>query len=144
MNEWILLLSMVPAIEAMGASVYFFCSGQLLYLPLCVLLNFLGVTVFIKAMDRGMLPQRVEKFLERRREKAAKRIEGWFGRYGNIALFFLIAMPLTGIGSYSGAFIGRVFELKGAKFYLMILLAISFSLVFGFLIGSVANLIFRC
>ena len=144
MNEWILLLSMVPAIEAMGASVYFFCSGQLLYLPLCVLLNFLGVFVFIKAMDRGMLPQRVEKFLERRREKAAKRIEGWFGRYGNIALFFLIAMPLTGIGSYSGAFIGRVFELKGAKFYLMILLAISFSLVFGFLIGSVANLIFRC
>jgi uncharacterized membrane protein len=144
MNEWILLLSMVPAIEAMGASVYFFCSGQLLYLPLCIILNFLGVAIFIKAMDRGMLPQRVEKFLERRRQKAAKRIEGWFGRYGNVALFFLIAMPLTGIGSYSGAFIGRVFELKGAKFYLMLLAAISFSLVFGFFMGRALNLVFTC
>jgi uncharacterized membrane protein len=144
MNEWIVLLSMVPAIEAMGASIYFFCSGQLIYLPLCIILNFLGVAVFIKAIDRGMLPQRVGKFLERRREKAAKRIEGWFGKYGNAALFLLIAMPFTGIGSYSGAFIGRVFELKGVKFYLTILAAISFSLVFGFFIGRAFNLVFSC
>lgn len=144
MNEWILLLSMVPAIEAMGASIYFFCSNQLLYIPLCIILNFLGVVIFIKVIDRGMLPQRFGKFLENRREKAAKRIENWFGRYGNIALFFLIALPFTGIGSYSGAFIGRVFELKGAKFYLMILAAISFSLIFGFFIGMAFNLVFRC
>jgi uncharacterized membrane protein len=144
MNEWIILLSMVPGIEAMGASVYFFCSGQLLYLPLCIILNFLGVLVFIKAMDRGMLPQRVERFLERRRERAAKRIENWFGRYGNVALFFLISLPLTGVGSYTGSFIGRVFELKGARFYLMLLAAISFSVVFGFFIGAAFNLVFSC
>lgn len=144
MNEWIMLLSMVPAIEAMGASVYFFCSSQFIYLPLCILLNFIGVVVFIKILDREMLPQRVESFLEKRRQKAAKRIENWFGSYGNIALFFLIALPLTGIGSYTGAFIGRVFELKGARFYLMILVAISFSLVFGFLLGKFLNLVFVC
>jgi len=144
MNEWIMLLSMVPAIEAMGASMYFFCSSQFIYMPLCILLNFIGVVVFIKILDREMLPQRVESFLEKRRQKAAKRIENWFGSYGNIALFFLIALPLTGIGSYTGAFIGRVFELKGARFYLMILVAISFSLVFGFLLGKFLNLVFVC
>jgi uncharacterized membrane protein len=91
-----------------------------------------------------MLPQRVEGFLEKRRQKAIKRIEGWFGKYGNIALFLLIALPFTGVGSYSGAFIGRVFDLKGAKFYLMILAAISFSLLFGFLIGSAFKIVFSC
>jgi uncharacterized membrane protein len=145
MNEIIMvLLSMVPGIEAMWSSAYFFCAGQLFYLPLCILLNFSGVVVFIKIMDREMLPERIEKFLEKRRQKTAKRIESWFGRYGNIALFLLIAFPLTGIGSYTGAFIGRIFELKGAKFYLMILLAISFSLVFGFFIGSAFGILFKC
>jgi hypothetical protein len=37
-----------------------------------------------------------------------------------------------------------VFELKGARFYLMILAAISFSVIFGFLIGSAFNLVFSC
>jgi uncharacterized membrane protein len=144
MNEWIVLLSIVPGIEAMWSSAYFFCSGQLAYIPLAILLNFAGVVAFIKLLDRGMVPQRIENFLEKRREKAAKRIEGWFGRYGNVALFFLIAMPFTGIGSYTGSFIGRIFELKGARFYLMLLAAISFSVVFGFLIGSAFNLVFSC
>jgi uncharacterized membrane protein len=144
MNEWIVLLSIVPGIEAMWSSAYFFCSGQLAFILLAILLNFLGVVAFIKLADKGMVPQRIESFFERRREKAAKRVEGWFGRYGNVALFLLIAMPFTGVGSYTGAFIGRVFELKGARFYLMILAAISFSVIFGFLIGSAFNLVFSC
>lgn len=144
MNEWIVLLSIVPSIEAMWASVYFFCSGQFIYIPLAVLLNFMGVVTFVKLIDRGMIPKRIEAFLEKRREKAILRAEKWFQKYGNFVLFFLISLPLTGVGSYTGAFIGRVFELKGAKFYLMILVAISFSLVFGFLIGNFLNLLFVC
>ena len=144
MNEWIVLLSIVPGIEAMWSSAYFFCSGQLAYIPMAILLNFLGVVAFIKLLDRGMVPKRIESFLETRRKKAMDRAEKWFGRYGNIVLFFLIAMPFTGVGSYTGSFIGRIFELKGARFYLMILGAISFSVIFGFVLGTFANLLFVC
>jgi uncharacterized membrane protein len=144
MNEWIVLLSIVPGIEAMWSSAYFFCSGQLAYIPPAILLNFLGVVAFIKLVDRGMIPKRIEGFLEKRGKKATARAEKWFKRYGNVALFFLIAMPFTGVGSYTGSFIGRIFELKGARFYLMLLAAISFSVVFGFLIGSTFNLVFKC
>jgi uncharacterized membrane protein len=144
MNEWIVLLSIVPGIEAMWSSAYFFCSGQPAYILLAILLNFAGVVAFVKLLDKGMVPKRIESFLERRRRKAAERIERWFGKYGNIALFFLIALPLTGIGSYTGAFIGRVFGLRGAGFYLMLLAAISFSVVFGFVLGTFADLLFVC
>ncbi len=135
---------MVPGIEAMWSSSYFFCSGQSAYILLAILLNFAGVVTFVKLLDRGMVPKRIEGFLEKRRKKAMDRAEKWFGRYGNAVLFLLIAMPFTGVGSYTGAFIGRVFELKGARFYLMLLAAISFSVVFGFLIGTFANLLFVC
>lgn len=134
---------MVPGIEAMWSSSYFFYSSQLLYVPLCVLLNFLGVLAFVKILEKGMLPQRVERFLERRKEKAVKRIESWFQKYGNFALFFLIALPFTGIGSYTGAFVGRVFELKGMAFYLMILGSICLSVAFGYFIGYFAGMFFR-
>ena len=144
MNEWIVLLSIVPGIEAMWSSAYFFCSGQPAYILLAILLNFAGVVAFVQLLDRGMVPKRIESFLERRRKKAMDMAEKWFMRYGNAVLFLLIAMPFTGIGSYTGSFIGRVFELKGARFYLMILAAISFSVIFGFLIGSAFNLVFSC
>jgi uncharacterized membrane protein len=85
----------------------------------------------------------VERFLEKKGEKAMKRAENWFHKYGNIVLFLLIALPFTGVGSFTGSFIGRVFELKGTRFYLMILGSICFSVVFGFLIGSFAGIVFR-
>jgi uncharacterized membrane protein len=144
MNEWIVLLSMVPGIEAMWSSAYFFCSGQPAYTILAILLNFASVVAFVKLLDMGMVPKRIEGFLEKRRKKAMERAEKWFKKYGNVVLFLLIAMPFTGVGSYTGSFIGRVFELKGLKFYLMVLSAISFSVAFGFLLGTFANLLFVC
>jgi uncharacterized membrane protein len=143
MNEWVILLSVVPAIEAMWASSYFFFSNQSLYVPLCIALNFLGVVAFVKAMDRGMLPSRIEKLLEKKAGKAMKRAESWFQRYGNFTLLILIALPFTGVGSYTGAFIGRVFELKGKAFYLMILCSITLSVIFGFFIGTFAGIVFN-
>jgi uncharacterized membrane protein len=143
MNELlIVLLSVVPAIEAMWTSSYFFYTGQLGYVPLCIILNFLGVALFVKLLDIGLVPKRIESFLEKKRNKAMKRAESWFGRYGLVALFLLIGLPFTGIGSYTGAFIGRVFQLKGAYFYAMLFLAISFSVIFGFLIGTFFNIYF--
>ena len=143
MNEWVILLSIVPAIEAMWTSSYFFFSNQVIYVPLCIILNFLGVVAFIKLLDKGMLPSRIEKFLERKGEKAMKRAECWFQKYGNFTLLILIALPFTGVGSYTGAFIGRIFELKGWSFYLMILCSITLSVIFGFLIGTFAGIVFR-
>jgi len=143
MNEFVVLLSMVPAIEAMWTSSYFFYTGQVFYIPLCVLLNFLAVALFIRILDGGMLPKRIERLLERRGKKAMKRAEKFFQKYGNVTLFFLIAMPFTGVGSFTGAFIGRVFGLEGRNFYLMLLGAISLSVFFGFLIGMFAGIFFR-
>jgi uncharacterized membrane protein len=144
MNEiLVVLMSMVPAVEAMWTSSYFFYSGQFLYIPFCVILNFLAVVVFLKILDKGMLPKRVENFLQKRGNKAMQKAEKWFQMYGNIVLFFLIALPFTGIGSFTGSFIGRVFDLKGSRFYFMLLGAISLSVVFGYVIGNLAGVVFR-
>ncbi len=143
MNEWVVLLSVVPAIEAMWASSYFFFSNQLAYVPLCIILNFLGVVAFLKILDKGMLPSRIERFLEKTAGKAMKKAEGWFQKYGNFTLLVLIALPFTGVGSYTGAFIGRIFELKGRMFYIMILGSITLSVAFGFFIGTFAGIFFR-
>ncbi len=134
-----LLVSLVPGIEARGASIYFFCSNQLMLIPFAVALNFAGVMFFLKLLDAGKVPGRVESLIEKRAGKFAERIERWFERYGNITLFLLIALPSTGIGSYTGAFIGRVFGLEGAKFYTYILLGIISSLALAFTIAFAIN-----
>ena len=136
---WILLLSLVPGIEARGASIYFFCSNQPLFIPFSVVLNFLGVCLFLKLLDAGKIPRRIEKFMERRAGKVIRKTERWFSKHGNIAIFFLIALPSTGIGSYTGAFIGRIFGLQGKTFYTYIFLAILSSLALAFVIAFTIN-----
>lgn len=132
MNWLFLLLSMVPGIEARGSSIYFLCSDQLWLVPVTVVLNFIAVMIFVKVLDMGHVPGRIEGFLERRAEKYYKRVDSWFHRYGNLALFLLIALPSTGIGSFTGAFIGKAFDLRGKVFYVFLLLGIACSLVISF------------
>ncbi len=131
----ILLLSLVPGLEARASSIYFICSGKYLFIPLAVALNFIAVLVFLKLLDKALVPNRVERFLESRADKIMNKAERWFKKYGNIAIFLLVALPSTGIGSFSGAFIGRVFELKGRSFYFAIILGILFSLLPAILIA---------
>ena len=64
-----ILLAAVPAVEAMWTSVYLICTQKAFLIPLAILINFLAVFVFVKALDRALLPQRIEKFLERRVSK---------------------------------------------------------------------------
>ena len=132
MNWLFLLLSMVPGIEARGSSIYFLCSNQAWLVPVTVFLNFIAVLVFIKVLELGHVPGRIESFLERRLDKYYQRVDGWFHRYGNLALFLLIALPSTGVGSFTGAFIGKAFDLRGRVFYLFLLLGIACSLVISF------------
>ena len=145
MNWLFLLLSMVPAIEARGASIYFLCSGQAWLVPLTVALNFLAVLVFLKVLDLGKVPNRIEGFLERKLDKYYKRVDRWFHKYGNLAIFLLIALPSTGVGSFTGAFIGKAFNLSGKAFYLFILLGITCSLVLSFAAAYFLNALYiRC
>ena len=147
MNILFLLLSIVPAIEARGAAFYFICAGSeyLAFILLAaVMLNFAAVIVFLKLLDRAMIPGRIERFLDNRVNKRIKRIESWFKRYGNLAIFLLIALPSTGIGSFTGAFIGRVFELRGKIFYLSVLAGIALSLVPAVLIAYGINILGVC
>lgn len=131
---------MVPGIEARGASIYFLCSNQYVFIPLTIALNFFAILVFVYLLDSARIPGRIERFLENRAKKKAKLLEKWFSKYGNLAVFLLIALPSTGIGSFTGAFIGRVFELSGRKFYLVILLAIILSLIPSVLIAYGINI----
>ena len=135
-----LLLSMIPGIEARGSSIYFLCSNQYLFIPLTIILNFFAILVFVYLLDSAKVPKRIENFLENRARKKIKLIEKWFGKYGNIAILLLIALPSTGIGSFTGAFIGRVFGLRGKTFYLAILLAVIFSLIPSVLIAYGINI----
>ena len=141
MNELVLLLSAVPAIEARGASVYFIYSGQWFFIPLTVVVNFLAVLLFMKLLDMGKIPNRLESFMQRRMDKAYRRIEKWFEKYGNVAILLLIALPSTGVGSFTGAFIGRAFGLKSRMFYASIFLGIALSLAISFPIAYLLNLV---
>ncbi len=124
-----LLLSVVPAIEARGASLYFICTGKYWLVPVAVALNFFAVLAFLWLLDKAVVPARIERFLEKRAKKIMPKAEQWFKKYGNIAIFLLVALPSTGIGSFTGAFIGRIFGLKGRIFYLAIVAGIALSLV---------------
>ena len=135
MNEILILLSMVPSIEAMWVSVYFLCSKQEFLLPFTIILNFISVLIFLKIIDAALLPEKIEKFLERRLNKKIIIFEKWFQRYGTIVLIVLIAMPFSGVGSFTGALIGRVFELNKKRLYLSVFLGISLSLLPSFIIA---------
>ena len=129
------IVSAIPGLEARASTVYFVCSGAYHLIPVAIVINFVAVIAFIKIIDRFGLPGGIEKFLKKRLDRKMDRIERWFGRYGDTAIFLLIALPASGIGSYSGAFLGRVFGLKGVWFYASILLAIVVSLLPAFFIG---------
>jgi uncharacterized membrane protein len=132
MNEIFLLLSAVPGIEARGSSIYFIYSGEWFLIPLAIFINFIAVAVFIKLLEMGKVPGRIDVYMERKLKKLHRRVDNWFEKYGNVAIFLLIALPSTGIGSFTGAFIGRAFGLKGKVFYASILLGIACSLVISF------------
>jgi uncharacterized membrane protein len=129
------LLSAVPGIEAMWASAYLICAGSAQLIPFTIIVNFVSVSIFIKIVDTIRLPVKVEGFIARRVNSRIKKFEKWFGRYGYVILFVLISLPFSGIGSFTGAFIGRVLGLRKHVFYLYIFLGIAFSVVFAFLIA---------
>ncbi len=135
MNWLWILFSIVPGIEARGAGLYLACSKNYLFIPFAVFLNFLSVMIFIRLLDSEKIPEKVEKFLEKKAGKHMKRAEKWFSKHGNLAIFFLIALPFTGIGSYTGAFIGRVFGLETRVFYGYVFLGILFSVLIGVIAG---------
>ena len=132
MNEILLLLSAVPGIEARGSSIYFIYSGQWFMIPVAVLINFLAVAAFIRLLEMGKIPDRIDNRMESKLKKVHHRVDSWFEKYGNIAIFLLIAVPSTGIGSFTGAFIGRAFGLKGKVFYASVFLGIMSSLAISF------------
>lgn len=142
MNEIIvLLLAAVPGIEAMWSSAYLICAGQYSLIPAAILVNFLAVVAFVYIVDRFSIPGKVEGFLQKRAERKVKKFEKWFGKYGYAVLFVLIGLPLSGVGSYTGAFIGRVLKLNKGAFYLALFFGISFSVIFAYLIAFGVDLI---
>jgi uncharacterized membrane protein len=124
-----LFLSIVPGLEARFSALLLLCQGHAWLIPLSVILNFAAVLLFVKLLDYSLLPKRVERFLEKRLEKRAEMIENWFEKYGSFFLFILIALPSTGVGSFTAAFIGSVFELRGWLFYISLFLGIIVSIL---------------
>ncbi len=134
--EWVfLLIAAVPGLEARASTVYFVCSHSYYWIPLAIVINFIAVVAFIKIIDRFHVPDFVERLLRKRMRKNVDRVERWFTKYGDIAIFLLIALPANGVGSFSGAFIGRVFGLRGFWFYASVLAAIALSLIPAFFVG---------
>jgi len=131
----VLLLSFVPALEARVPTIYFVCSNQLLLIPVAVLLNFLGVVAFISIIDRTPLSEKVNNFMTKKTGSKRHKIKSWFDKYGNAAMFLMIGLPSTGVGSYTGAFLGRALGLKGVVFYLSVLAGILISIIPAILIG---------
>ena len=130
---------MVPGIEAMWTSVYFLCSSQFLLLPFTVIMNFIAVIIFIKIVDMALLPERIEKFLEKRLNKKIIKFERWFQSYGSIVIVAAIALPFSGVGSFTGAIIGRIFGLDKKKLHLAVFLGIVLSVLPAFIIAHSIN-----
>lgn len=140
-----LLLSMVPAIEARGATVYFVCSNQPAFIPAVVALNFIGVLLFLFVINRISIPKKIDMWLRRRIDSKKQKADRWFAKYGNFFIFLLVGLPLTGVGSYSGALLGRVFGLEGKIFYLTLIGGIILSLLPAIALGWGINLLgFTC
>jgi uncharacterized membrane protein len=136
MNEIIaLLLAAVPGIEAMWSSAYLICANAADLIPFSIAINFIAVLAFLWVIDRYGLPAKVEHLLAKRAGARIKKFEKWFARYGYVILLALIGLPLTGIGSYTGAFIGRTLGLKKHTLYATIFAGIVVSALFAFLIA---------
>ncbi|MBI5347074.1 MAG: small multi-drug export protein [Candidatus Aenigmarchaeota archaeon] len=136
-----LFISAVPGLEARAAALYMMCTGNFILIPAAVLINFIAVLIFLRLLDSALVPERVERFLKKRARKAMHKAERWFKKYGNIAIFLLVALPSTGIGSFSGAFIGRIFGLRGYAFYLAIIFGIALSLIPAMLVAYGINVL---
>ena len=120
LNEYVaVLIAAVPGIEAMWSSVYLICAHAEYLIPLAILINFIAVVAFVFVTEKYGMPSRIESFLERRVNSRIKQFEKWFSVHGYIIIFALIALPLTGVGSYTGAFIGRVLKLKKSIFCIL-------------------------
>jgi uncharacterized membrane protein len=140
-----LLLSMIPAIEARGATVYFVCSNQVIFIPAVIVLNFIGVLFFLFIIDRVSIPKKINMWLKRNLNKKKQKADSWFAKYGNLFIFLLVGLPSTGIGSYSGALLGRIFGLRGKVFYLTLIGGIIISLLPAVVLGLGINLLgFTC
>lgn len=129
------LLSAVPGIEAMWTSVYLICSQNSYLIPLAVIINFISVSIFTKLLDASKIPKTVSNYLENKLNKKMKKIENLSNKYGSYAILILIGLPLSGIGSFSGAFIAKVLGINGGKLYIVIFLGIIMSLAPAFLIS---------
>ncbi|MBS3056770.1 MAG: hypothetical protein J4473_05040 [Candidatus Aenigmarchaeota archaeon] len=139
MADWItnvvfLLSSMVPAFEARGASLFFICTKQIEFVVISIILNFIGVIIFLKIMDATMLPEKLNSYIQSKNSKIMKRIEPWFEKHGNFALFLLLALPGTGIGSYTAGFIGKFFRTNTTLFYVLLFSAIIISVLPSFFV----------
>jgi uncharacterized membrane protein len=130
-----LLLSMVPAIEARGSTIFLVCSNQWMLIPIAVALNFFATLIFVYIVNKSSLPNRLNNFFKKRAEKRKEKADRLFAKYGNVAVFLLVGVPSTGIGSFTGALIGRMMGLKGKVFYLSILGGIIISLIPALLLG---------
>jgi uncharacterized membrane protein len=136
-----LILAIVPGIEAMWSSTYLICSNAINLIPFSILINFVGVVIFITIIDNFGLPKKLEHFLVKRAGNRISKFEKWFARYGYIILLLLVGLPLTGVGSYTGAFIGRTLGLRKHTLYIAVFLGIVISAMFAFLLAFGIDLI---
>ncbi|MBI3190697.1 small multi-drug export protein [archaeon] len=139
------LFSVVPGVEAMWSSAMLICLDAEYMIPLAIILNFAATVVFLEIVDRYGLPRKVESFIERKVNNRIKKFEKWFSRYAYVVIFILVGLPFTGVGSYTGAFIGRVLGLKKPLLFVSILLGIILSVTFSYMIIYGVNTIgIRC
>jgi len=145
-NEFIAVsMAVVPGVEAMWSSAILICLDKEYMIPLAVIMNFIATVVFLEVVDRFGIPKKLEGFIENRVNNMIKKFEKWFSKYAYVVMFLLIGMPFTGIGSYTGAFIGRVLGLKKPMFYVSIFLGIMLSVIFSYMIIYGINTIgIRC
>ena len=115
-----LLLSLVPFVENRGAIPLAILTGVNPFIAWIAssFLSFLGgfatylflekAELFIRETPLRML---YERFLDRVRKKGKYYVD----RYGELALFLFVALPLPGSGAYSGSLFAYLFDLPPSK-----------------------------
>lgn len=120
------LLSMAPISEARGAIVYGLASGinPVVAYFTSVLFNILAIPILFLGLEISHLSQLARKLFgkraARRIEKHSKKLE----RYGELALFVFVALPLPVTGAWMGTFIASLLSFNRRKSFLVISLGV--------------------
>lgn len=88
-----------------------------------------AILYFLRALESFLRPRSagLDRFFQRTFDRASRKFEGKYEKYGMLALAAFVAIPLPGTGSWTGATAAVLFSLPRLKSWGFIVLGLAIS-----------------